>query len=74
MKNRIFGTFTLTFLLVLLFVLPKNSNATVYYITPKGNDLNTGKSIDNALSTITKAAELLKPGDTVLVRARCLFS
>jgi hypothetical protein len=45
MKKRIFGTFTLTFLLVLLFTLPKNLNATVYYVAPNGNDLNTGKAL-----------------------------
>jgi parallel beta-helix repeat protein len=69
MKKRIFGTFTLTFLLVLLFTLPKNLSATVYYVAPNGNDSDIGKSLDVPLSTLTKAAELLKPGDTVFVMA-----
>ena len=69
MKNKIFGKFTLTFLLVLLFTLPKNSNGKVYYVAPNGIDSNSGKSPDAPISTLTKAAELVKPGDTVFVRS-----
>jgi hypothetical protein len=41
---------------------PKN-----YYVSMLGNDANTGLSSSNAFRTITKAAQVVRPGDTVYV-------
>jgi hypothetical protein len=37
----------------------------VYYVSPAGDDLNTGKEKGKPLATIQKALNLAKPGDTV---------
>jgi parallel beta-helix repeat protein len=42
--------------------------STSYYVAPNGSDSNSGTRLDLPLATITKAAELVKPGDRVLVR------
>src|SRR3989338_6783492 len=36
-----------------------------YYISPSGNDANTGTSADNPFLSIQKALDLAQPGDTV---------
>ena len=48
-----------------------NLNATVYYISSSGNDLNTGTSPDSAFQTITKMNTVvpsLLPGDQILFK------
>lgn len=42
--------------------------ATTYYVAHNGSDSNSGTTLDTPLGTITKAAEMVKPGDQVLVR------
>jgi hypothetical protein len=39
----------------------------IYYVSPVGNDANAG-TIDQPWATINHATEVLRPGDTVLVR------
>jgi hypothetical protein len=39
---------------------------TVFYVASNGNDSNDGTSLDSPLATITKAADRVKPGDTVI--------
>ncbi len=40
-----------------------------YYVSPSGNDNNTGLSLTNAWKTIQKAANKLQAGDTVFITA-----
>jgi hypothetical protein len=55
-------------LLFLLIVFNSNIlHASVYYVSVNGNDSNTG-TIDKPLSSVQKAQELVKPGDTVYIR------
>lgn len=55
------------FLLLATYVLFIPLNATKYYVSPAGNDLNNGISLPNAFRTLQKAANIVKAGDTVLV-------
>lgn len=55
------------FLLLATYVLFVPLNATKYYVSPAGNDLNNGISLPNAFRTLQKAANIVKAGDTVLV-------
>ncbi|NDP20058.1 MAG: hypothetical protein GZ091_03100 [Paludibacter sp.] len=50
------------FLTVTLFVSANN-----WYVTGLGNDSNDGKSLAKAFLTLQKAADLVQPGDVVLV-------
>lgn len=43
-------------------------NGKTYYVAPNGNDSNVGTKLQSPLGTIAKAAELVNPGDKVLVR------
>ena len=43
------------------------STATKYYVSGKGNDRNSGLTTSSAFRTIQRAADLTKPGDTVLI-------
>ncbi|WP_299616117.1 right-handed parallel beta-helix repeat-containing protein [uncultured Tateyamaria sp.] len=40
----------------------------VYYVSPTGTDTNSGTSLDQPLSTIAAAHELVNPGDTIYLR------
>ncbi|MCC5631644.1 right-handed parallel beta-helix repeat-containing protein [Nostoc sphaeroides CHAB 2801] len=40
---------------------------TKYYVSGKGNDRNSGLTTSSAFRTIQRAADLTKPGDTVLI-------
>jgi hypothetical protein len=51
--------------LVLLKVIPALGN--VIYVAPTGNDYNTG-DINEPLESISRAQELVNPGDTVYIR------
>jgi hypothetical protein len=44
-----------------------NRRACTYFVAPHGNDGNSGK-LQSPLQTITAAVELVKPGDTIIVR------
>lgn len=46
------------------FVLPP---ATLY-VSPSGNDSNSGRSASSPLRTVTKAASMVRPGDVVYLR------
>lgn len=46
----------------------ENTPLRTIYVSPIGNDMNSGLSIDKPFKTITKAASVVKPGDLVLVR------
>lgn len=39
-----------------------------YYVSPSGNDNNSGNRIDQPWKTIEKATQVLQPGDTVFIR------
>ncbi|MBC1220446.1 right-handed parallel beta-helix repeat-containing protein [Nostoc sp. UCD121] len=43
------------------------STATKYYVSGSGNDKNNGLSPSSAFRTIQRAADLTRPGDTVLI-------
>src|SRR5881409_3951220 len=43
--------------------------ATTYYVSPSGNDGNAGNSDAAAFATLQRAANAVKAGDTVIVRA-----
>jgi surface-anchored protein len=39
-----------------------------YYVSPDGSDRNDGRTIDTPFKTIRKAASVVQPGDTVMLR------
>ncbi|MEH2050349.1 choice-of-anchor Q domain-containing protein [Nostoc sp.] len=43
------------------------STATTYYVSATGNDRNSGRTTSSAFKTIQRAADLTRPGDTVLI-------
>ncbi len=46
----------------------KEPSLQTYYVSPKGNDINDGKSIKYPLRSIKKATQLSKAGDTIYIR------
>jgi len=54
--------------LFFLFLLFNNTYSTTYYVTPSGNDTNTGTK-NQPWQTIQKAANTLTAGDTVFIQA-----
>lgn len=58
------------FIAILLIALMNISaiHATIYYVAPDGNDLNSGTSLTFPWKTLDKANFVLQPGDTVLIR------
>ncbi|MBN3874593.1 MAG: right-handed parallel beta-helix repeat-containing protein [Nostoc sp. JL33] len=48
-------------------VISTNATPKTYYVSGTGNDKNSGVSSSSAFRTIQKAADLTKPGDTVLI-------
>ncbi|GEM_PF-6388484 len=62
------------FLVGILFsnvlILPaQNTKASItYYVAPNGSDNNGGVKLQTPFATIAKAADLVKPGDLILVR------
>ncbi len=44
-----------------------------YFVSPQGNDFNTGDNISNPLQTITQAIELAQPGDTITLMSGKYF-
>ena len=53
-------------LLCLAFLVPGVAQAGTLYVSPTGNDANTGASLKQALRTPQRAADRANPGDTVL--------
>lgn len=47
---------------------PQPKAKSALYISPKGSDSNSGRSVDKPLKTIYKASQLVRPGDTVYLR------
>lgn len=47
--------------------LPPTDGGRYLYVSGRGDDRNTGRSRGDALRTLRRAAELTRPGDTVLV-------
>lgn len=43
------------------------SGATVFYVSPNGNDANSGLSISTPFATLQKGADVASPGDTIYV-------
>ena len=66
-----FGIAKIGLLVVLLFssifILLGNASATTYYVSPTGSDSSSGTS-SSPFKTIQKAADIVNPGDTVIVR------
>ncbi len=54
-----------TFLILLICF--SNATATNYYISPSGSDSNDGLSESTPFKSIQKAADIVLPGDTVLI-------
>ncbi len=57
------------FVFLVLATAPTIHAQVSYYVSPAGNDLDTGTSIESAWQTIQRAADALQPGDTVFVLA-----
>lgn len=55
-------------LLVVLLALASPVHATIYYLSPTGNDANAGTAGTIAWRTFAHAIPLLHPGDTLLLR------
>ena len=55
------------FVFCVLFFLPGNLFSATYYVSPTGNDSNSG-TIGSPFFTIIKAVTLITPGDTIYVR------
>lgn len=55
------------FLLFFLFLIVREVSATTYYVSPTGNDSNSG-STSAPFRTIQRAAYIVEPGDTVIVK------
>lgn len=56
--------YTLCIMLTVAFSL----NATTYYVSPSGNDSNTGTSISSPFASITKGISMANAGDVIFVR------
>ena len=54
-------------LATLLLAFAANAGATDWYVSPDGSDSNDGKSISSPFRTIQKAADIVNPGDRVLL-------
>jgi hypothetical protein len=54
------------FVLILVFIIGRAASAATYYVSPMGNDNNDG-SMNTPFQTIQKAANVVNPGDTVIV-------
>lgn len=71
MKTRLFYYFAITFLASLVNFLASTTYAVNYYMSPTGNDANSGKSVSapwKTLDRLQKAKSIIKPGDTVYFR------
>jgi hypothetical protein len=55
------------FILAVFFLGAKNARATTYYVPPSGSDSSSG-SVSAPFKTIQKAANIVNPGDTVIVK------
>lgn len=68
-RRFVFGVLALVVLFAssLVYNLPVYAAGKVYYVSQNGNDSNTG-SESSPFKTIKKAAEMVKAGDTVLVK------
>lgn len=68
---KILKALRLNSLLICIFVLfslfTTEAIATTYYVSPTGNDSNSGSS-NYPFKTIQKAADIVNPGDTVIVK------
>jgi parallel beta-helix repeat protein len=56
----------LYFLILILFACPAFPQTT-YYVSPDGDDSDSGISIEDAFESLQQAAEIVVPGDSVLV-------
>lgn len=52
----------------LLMIATLSVSATRYYISPSGNDANTGLSSKKAFATFAAAQKVVQPGDTVYIQ------
>jgi hypothetical protein len=48
-------------------IAPSADEAVTYHVGPGGNDKNDGRSREKAFRTVSHAAYMVKPGDTVLI-------
>src|SRR4029079_18282599 len=55
-------------LVVILAGASLPATATTYYVATSGNDANSGKSTSAPFRTVQRAANVVNPGDTVLIR------
>jgi len=66
-----FGKTKVSLLVVLLFssvfILLGNASAATYYVSPTGSDSSSGTS-SSPFKTIQKAAGIVNPGDTVIIK------
>jgi hypothetical protein len=62
------ATRLLSVIFVVLFTCEATAAGTTYYVATNGNDNNEGKSVKTPFRRIQKAAEVMQPGDTCLIR------
>lgn len=67
MKIHSYSANSVSALLVCIFVHAVLA-AETYYVATDGNDSNDGKSLQTPFKRIQKAADVMHPGDTVLIR------
>ena len=56
-----------TFLLLLLLSINTVVSAATWHVSDTGNDANDGKAPETAFRNLQKAADLVQPGDVVLI-------
>lgn len=47
------------------FLITRDTKVTTYYVSPNGDDINSGESADNPFKTIQKAVNLANAGDKI---------
>ena len=55
------------FILIFIFSIKPALSQHIYYVSKNGKDSNNGLSINNAFSTLQKAANIVSAGDSVIV-------
>ena len=65
-RRKTYLTCITAFLLMFLF-FSKEALATTYYVSPTGSDISSG-SVSAPFKTIQKAANIVNPGDIVIVK------
>ncbi len=63
MKDKFLPILLFIFIMANIYIIPQH----IYYVSPEGNDTNTGLEINTSFSTLQKAANTVSAGDSVIV-------